>query len=413
MVNFNEEIRVSYYLDQSREDKSGKFRVRLQVYNKGTKKRKYYNTVFAFTSDEYKRVWLNKRTKGVNEKHKREMIALIARANEAVDQLSNFSFEDFERLLFNKHKVRKDINFYYQKTIARYKKKESISTSKNYESALKCLIRFNGKSEFNFFEVSVSWLEEFQKFCTEKENKSLTTVSIYLRTLRTIFNDAIADKAISPELYPFGRRKYQIPNPKGVKKALSSEQLKTLFEGVPKTIEQEKAKDFWFFSYLCNGMNFKDILNLKFKDIEDEYFTFFRAKTKTTNKGQKRITVYLNDFTKTVIQKYQNKNKSQEAFVFPLLREDQSPEERHRLIKNFIRSVNQNFLKFAKTNGIEEKISSYWARHSFTTMAIRKGASLEFVGEAVGHSDIKTTMNYFSGFEDETKKAFSDKLLDF
>ena len=75
--------------------------------------------------------------------------------------------------------------------------------------------------------------------------------------------------------------------------------------------------------------------------------------------------------------------------------------------------VNQNFLKYARSLGITEKISSYWARHSFATMAIRKGASMEYVGEAVGHSNPKTTKGYFAGFEDETKKEFALKLLEF
>jgi integrase/recombinase XerD len=160
-------------------------------------------------------------------------------------------------------------------------------------------------------------------------------------------------------------------------------------------------------------MNFKDISNLRFKDIKSEKFSFARAKTKSTNSSQKAITVHLNDFTKAVIEKYKSTDESPENYLFEVLKHGQSPLEQYRLIKNFIRSINQNFLKYAKNNGIEEKISSYWARHSFATMAIRKGASIEFVGEAVGHTNIKTTMGYFAGFEDETKKAISDKLLDF
>ena len=91
-------------------------------------------------------------------------------------------------------------------------------------------------------------------------DKSVTSVGIYLRTLRVVFNNAIDDKDISNNIYPFGKKKYQIPTSKKVKKALNREQLKSLFNSKPKTKEQEEAKDFWFFSYMSYGMNLKDAL---------------------------------------------------------------------------------------------------------------------------------------------------------
>ncbi|TLX76887.1 hypothetical protein E9993_04155 [Labilibacter sediminis] len=42
---------------------------------------------------------------------------------------------------------------------------------------------------------------------------------------------------------------------------------------------QEKAKAFWFFSYACNGMNVKNIANIKYKDFIDvETFFYYRNK---------------------------------------------------------------------------------------------------------------------------------------
>jgi len=47
------------------------------------------------------------------------------------------------------------------------------------------------------------------------------------------------------------------------------------------------------------------------------------------------------------------------------------------------------------------------------TNAIRKGASMELVSEALNHHDLKVTQNYFAGFEDEQKKDLARKLTDF
>ena len=52
-------------------------------------------------------------------------------------------------------------------------------------------------------------------------------------------------------------------------------------------------------------------------------------------------------------------------------------------------------------------------RHSFATISVRKGASMEFISEALNHSDLSVTKNYFAGFEDEAKKEFAKTLLDF
>ena len=50
---------------------------------------------------------------------------------------------------------------------------------------------------------------------------------MYLRPLRTIFNEAIEDGIIKREkCYPFGRRKYKIPASKNTKKSLDLEDIK-------------------------------------------------------------------------------------------------------------------------------------------------------------------------------------------
>jgi integrase/recombinase XerD len=43
------------------------------------------------------------------------------------------------------------------------------------------------------------------------QDYSKTTVGIYVRQLRTLFNEAIELCIIKREKYPFGRRKYQPP----------------------------------------------------------------------------------------------------------------------------------------------------------------------------------------------------------
>ncbi|GAG93836.1 unnamed protein product, partial [marine sediment metagenome] len=144
--------------------------------------------------------------------------------------------------MFGKTDAKQNVNYYFQKIIDKFTQKGSISTAKGYENALQCLLRFHKKENISFNDVNVSFLQEFENFCIKMEDKSITTVSIYTRNLRAVFNEAIANNTITNDSYPFGKRKYQIKAPKKVKKALTPQQIKILFEGVPKTLQQEKAK---------------------------------------------------------------------------------------------------------------------------------------------------------------------------
>ena len=67
----------------------------------------------------------------------------------------------------------------------------------------------------------------------------------------------------------------------------------------------------------------------------------------------------------------------------------------------------------AKTLGIENDVTTYAARHSFATILQRSGASTDFISEALGHSNVRTTQNYLAGFEDEAKKDTVKALIAF
>ncbi|WP_229714380.1 MULTISPECIES: tyrosine-type recombinase/integrase [Flavobacteriaceae] len=103
----------------------------------------------------------------------------------------------------------------------------------------------------------------------------------------------------------------------------------------------------------------------------------------------------------------------QDNYIFPVMSKKAAAGVNYKKYKNFNRYVNQHIKKLAELNNLPGEISYYWARHSFATNSIRKGASMEFISEALNHSDLNVTKGYFAGFEDETKKEFADKLMEF
>ena len=412
---------ISIYHETRRAKENGKFSIKIRVYNKSDniKQVRFFTTGIDLTEKEFETIWLNpenKKLRGKNKELELKLKAIEKRANDEAKAMSIFDFSKFESKLFRKSSDKNNVKHHFNLAIDKHTKNNKIGTAESYKYTLNSLGNFSNLimrdsiEKLSFNDISVDWLKAYEKFMIGK-GKSYTTVGIYTRTLRAIFNNAIEENDISNDIYPFGKNKYKIPRTKKVKKALNSIQLKTLFNAKTSNENEEKVKNFWFFSYACNGMNLKDIALLKYSDIEDNKFTYYRAKTFDKSSEKTEITIYLTDFTQSVIEIYGNEKKN--GLVFNIVTQTEDSETQYKQIKNFNRFINDHIKRIAKANNLPQDCSFYWARHSFATNSIRKGATMEFISEALNHSDLNVTKKYFAGFVVEAKMEFANSLLDF
>jgi integrase/recombinase XerD len=246
---------------------------------------------------------------------------------------------------------------------------------------------------------------------------SRTTIGIYLRPLRAIFNEAIEEGIIKREkYYPFGKRRYRIPTSKNTKKALDLTDIQKIYyyQCDPEHPGEQQSRDYWIFSYLGNGMNPKDIASLKYKNIDGDYLTFERSKTERSLRSDpKPITIFLNDDMKAIIERWGNMQTSLNNYVFPILEPGLSPLRQYEVIQNFVSFINGWMKRILKNLGINKKATTYVARHTFSTVLKRSGASTEYIQEALGHTDVKTTESYLDSFDKDLKKEFSSRLISF
>lgn len=141
-----------------------------------------------------------------------------------------------------------------------------------------------------------------------------------------------------------------------------------------------------------------------------EFIVFERAKTQlTTRNDPKPISVYINEDMQRIIDKLGNVNRSANDYIFPILHHDMSPLVEHFAIRAFTKFINDGMAYICADLNIKRK-TTISCRHSYSTMMKRAGASTEFIQEALGHADKKTTENYLDSFEDSLKKEFSAKL---
>ena len=203
-----------------------------------------------------------------------------------------------------------------------------IGNALNYQDSYNSLKKFNGNVRFN--QISVIFLNLYEQWMFNR-NCSKSTIGIKLRHLRAVFNEAIDSRIISrDDCYPFGRRKYQIPSSKNIKKALNIADLGKIYSYQTNNIDTRKARDYWLFCYLSNGINPKDVALLRFKNIQDDYIILDRAKTERTSRSNPRpVIIYVNDDIKVIIDRWGNKNKGSENYIFPILTSGLSSLEQH------------------------------------------------------------------------------------
>ncbi len=400
-------------IDTRREKKEGKYPLKLRVTY--VREVKYYPTYIDLLPKEYDRInaggKLPKALKEVNE----ELISFQSNANDIIKSLKPFSFVSFERKLGQKSGDRGLVETMYKEYLQQLREQDRENTADSYQGGLTSLLSYRKNLRFN--DITPHFLNEYEQWMLRVEKPhSLTTVGIYLRPLRIIFNLAIAEGIVSRDQYPFGKGKYQIPIGKNIKKALPLTDIGKIYyyEPVTRYPEEMRARDLWLFSYFASGMNMKDIALLKEKHIDGEYIKFIRSKTKlTTRSNPQVISVYMNADMHRIISRWGNPDRMPDDYIFPILCAYLTNKQQKERIKTFIKNVNAWMKDIAISLEISKPVTTYVARHSFSTVLKRSGASTEFISEALGHRDIKTTVSYLDSFEDETKKQFSEKLSAF
>ena len=85
-----------------------------------------------------------------------------------------------------------------------------------------------------------------------------------------------------------------------------------------------------------------------------------------------------------------------------------NPSPRDRLKPVNPDSLSKSFAKMIRDEGMDPAITVYCLRHTYATMALRSGVDLRTVQRNMGHSDIRTTMDYLHYLDPE--QHHMDKL---
>lgn len=385
---------------------NGKFPVRIRVtYHR---RRSYYPTGKNMTSDEWERLNTARLHALVSiRKDIENSFELVRQSVEDLTSKGCFTLELLNARLKGAGTISLNAAIQIRENELRFS--SHIGTADILRALLLSLNAFS-KREVQYEDVTIAWLRRFEEFM-RSNGKAQTTIAIYLRALRSIFNQARAMGIVKEAQYPFGRGKYEIQEGEGRKLALTIEQIGQVArydDGCEATL---KYRDYWIFMYLCNGINVADFVKLKYSNIKDGEIYYIRQKTERRTKSRKAIHAVVVPQMQNIIDRWGNEKKPDD-YIFPILTGDESAEIQRSKVKTLTSHINKKFRTISKVLGLPS-ISTYTARHSFATVLKRSGVSIAYISESLGHTDLKTTENYLASFEREERERNAALLTQF
>tara|TARA_B100002049_G_scaffold215633_1_gene181092 strand:- start:9920 stop:11065 length:1146 start_codon:yes stop_codon:yes gene_type:complete len=293
------------------------------------------------------------------------------------------------------------INDWCEVLVKRKLKEQEPGTAKWYADSVCAVTKFNNKQPIKFFELTVTFLKEFEAEHKARGNSN-NTISAYLRGVSAVYNSAIKEDRFEPEKNPF--HFYKIPTSRRTKKkALPKENFKAIRE-----LDYEvgsnlfHVKNYLLSMFNCRGMNLIDLAKLRVRDIQKD--RIFYGRSKTDDPLSVKITQELRDILDFYIA-----GKKPYDFIFPIGYDGSV--ETFKKYRSDRRLVNKLCKIIAKDADLNVPLTSYYIRHSWATIAKNMGVPVEVISEGLGHNSIKTTEIYLKSFENEVLDDANDLIV--
>lgn len=383
-------IKVSIKLDKRRKLNNGKFPLKFKIARKD--KAIYIATGYELKEEDWdaenekiknlpdKRllnIKLGKRLSNINDK----VIEL-----QAEGKLRYFSNKKLALFLSNEEDKKEYENHLFKTQMADFlSKKDSTGTIKLYTSTENRIKDFCDYDTLRVEDIDIEWLDSFCDFL--KKDNTKNTIAVRLRNIRAIINFA-RKKGIIKE-YVFNM--YSIKMEETSKRSLTVEELRKLHD-IELTPIRAKHRDMFFLIFFLMGINVKDLSELH--QIENGRITYRRAKTGTL------YNIKVEPEALEIIERYRGKEHLINIF------------DRDASYFSFNQSTNRVLSRICNEIGIPQ-VTTYWARHTFATIAYELGISMDIIADCLGHkSNHRITSIYVRKDQQRIDKA-NRKVIDF
>lgn len=379
------------YLDKRVAKADGTYPIKLYVRHKG----KFLMSTNLFTTIE---AWGENGILNKNDKHYKTKNAILRKLlsdaeNEymrlqSIGMLPKTDKEyraHLECVLFGKERPKMNVLAYFDKVIATKTKKNTAVT---YMNAKNKVAAFDPDCTFD--SIDKHWLERFDGWLSERV--AINSKFLMLSKLKAVFNQAIDDGETTN--YPF--RKFRIKKEETRKRCLTVEQLRLLRDADAVGIHA-RYRDIFMLSFYLLGINIGDLCLLKKTDLHNGRIEYYRQKT------HKLVSVNVEPEAMSIIEKYNGKGE----WLLNIMDGISDYSIFSKCANRFLKRI-----KVDDDGTTYPDISTYWARHTWATIAAGMDIPKETIAHALSHSVNDVTSVYIK-FDNRKVDEANRRVIDY
>ncbi len=351
-----------------------------------------------------------------NHPHRLEFETIIRmRIAEVQDKALDMKMADKEfsseslMMMVQKPQGNSDVFEFFDVIIERMTLQKKVGNANIYRDTKRAMQLFLSKRKtLPFTEIDLGFLNRFETHFRMKDLAE-TTISVYFRTLRALYNKAIQEKLVSLAHYPFRDFKISKFDTSTRKRAITKAEIKRIEAlDLAHDVKLQLAQDVFMFSYYVQGINLTDIALLRWSNLKQDRLFYIRAKT------GKPYNIKIMEPAMQILERHRAFTDGHpEDYVFPILDRTRhiSAVQKDNRIHKVTGEINRCLKEIGAMAGLDVPLTTYVARHTYATVLKNSGVSVAVISEALGHESEAITQTYLKSFENEVIEAANKHLL--
>jgi integrase len=396
----------------NRPDKHGRFNLSVIVQHQGEV---LYLNVDKLTQQQYNHVFVKRSLDEKSKEYRLRCDEFLEKAEKVFARVIPFDRQKFREEFFKEEVVEpvvkvtpNEMTYYEMAEYFRENKRLKPASKNRMKTARNQLEKF--KPGLTYKDITVNFLHDFDHEVTNR-GVSAATISGYITDIRTVINYHRNITKFIPQdyEYPFGAGGYGIKTYFPSKAVLRAEEIQAIAElNEFETEEQEWARDIWLFLYRCNGINFVDLLAMRWDHIKGGSFRFYRTKTKTTRRSNiKPIVAPITDKLQEVLDKIGVKDS---PFIIGKMKDGYSDTTLSNKSHKLCGEINKELKYVTQKLDLSINLVLDIARDSYATTLNRNGHSINHIAEHLGHANTVVTQHYVGQLTVEQSKEINSCL---
>lgn len=292
-------------------------------------------------------------------------------------------------LALKNYGVSKLYNFraFFEMENENYKLREQVGRYLINKTVMEQLFTF--RKNINFDDVDENLIYNFAAHLRNNLNNGTNTIKEKMTVLNTLFRKALKSKLIKEN--PFTDIHFK--REKTIKEKLNVRELQILVNADLKP-DLAEVRDMFMACIYLRGVRIGDLLRLKASNINNNRIDYIEAKT-----GQRQSSAIVPEL-QVIIERWSGKNRN--GYIFSLLKVRPATDafEVHASINRAISVISGKLKRIGALCGIEKKISSHTARHSFAVLANQTIQNTTITKNLVGHATLAIHEAYITEVSD-------------